>query len=82
MQDGLIDVCLLRPFPVVQAINMGVKLFNRTIDSSAYMDTWQTASVRVERKAPAPVHIDGEPRMMEEILTVAIRPNSLHVLVP
>jgi diacylglycerol kinase (ATP) len=82
MQDGLIDVCLLRPFPAVQAINMGVKLFNRTIDSSAYMHIWQTPSVRVERKAPAPVHIDGEPCLMEETLTVTVKPNSLNVLVP
>lgn len=82
MQDGLLDVCLLKPFPAVQAINMGVKLFNKTLDNSSYVHTWQTPETILERKSPAPVHIDGEPRMMEAVLSVKIKPQSLHVLVP
>jgi YegS/Rv2252/BmrU family lipid kinase len=81
-QDGLFDVCLLRPFPSVQAINMGVKLFNRTLDNSRYLHIWQTKEAILERQAPAPVHIDGEPHMMDEVLTVKIKPQSLNVLVP
>lgn len=81
-QDGLLDVCLLRPFPSMQAINMGVKLFNRTLDNSPYLHIWQTREAVLERQAPAPVHIDGEPHMMDEVLTVKIIPQSLHVLVP
>lgn len=81
-QDGLMDVCLLKPFPAVQAINMGVKLFNKTLHNSPYLHTWQTIETIVERKSAAPVHIDGEPQMMEEVLTVKIKPQSLHVLVP
>ncbi len=82
LQDGLIDVCVLRPFPAVQAINMGVKLFNRTLDNSAYMKTWQTSEVVLQRNAPAPVQIDGEPHVMEESLHVSIKPQSINILVP
>jgi YegS/Rv2252/BmrU family lipid kinase len=80
--DGLIDVCLLRPFSPVTALNLGVKLFNKTLHTSRYLESWQTSEAVLERSKPAPVHIDGEPHEMAEVLTVKIKPLSLQVLVP
>lgn len=82
IDDGLIDVCLMRPFPTVQAMNLGIKLFNKTLHASTYMETWKAAGATLERKAPGPVHVDGEPHQLGEVLTVAIKPGSLKVLVP
>lgn len=82
LQDGLLDVCLLRPFPPLEALNMGVKLFNRTLHNSRYLDYWTATEAVLERKTSAPVHLDGEPRLMNEVLTVKIKPASLWVLVP
>jgi diacylglycerol kinase (ATP) len=82
IRDGLIDVCLMRPFPTVQAMNLGIKLFNKTLHTSSYVETWKTAGATLERKTPGPVHVDGEPHQLEELLKVAIKPGSLQVLVP
>jgi YegS/Rv2252/BmrU family lipid kinase len=80
--DGLIDICLMRPFPTVQAMNLGIKLFNKTLHTSSYMETWKAAGATLERKVPGPVHVDGEPHQLGEVLTIAIKPGSLRVLVP
>ena len=80
--DGLLDVCLMRPFPAPMAIPMGVQLFGRTLHTSPYLKIIPTDTVIVERPAPAPVHIDGEPLMMDARLEVKIKPASLRVWVP
>jgi YegS/Rv2252/BmrU family lipid kinase len=80
--DGLVDVCLMRPFPAVQAMNLGIKLFNKTLHTSKYMETWKAAGAVLERSSPGPVHVDGEPHQLGEVLTIAVKPNSLQVLVP
>jgi YegS/Rv2252/BmrU family lipid kinase len=80
--DGLIDICLMRPFPTVQAMNLGIKLFNKTLHTSRYMENWKATGAVLERKSPGPVHVDGEPHQLGEVLTVAVKPESLRVLVP
>ncbi len=82
IQDGLLDVCVLEPFPATMAISIGLKLFNKTLDSSRYLHVSKVSEVSVERPAPAPVHLDGEPYLLEEKLYVKLLPASLKVLVP
>ncbi len=80
--DGLVDVCLMRPFPSPMAIPLGVQLFGRTLHQSPYLKVMPTGKVVVERPAAAPVHIDGEPMMMDANLEVKILPASVRVWVP
>jgi diacylglycerol kinase (ATP) len=80
--DGLLDICLLRPFSPVQALNLGVKLFNKTLHTSRYIEIWQAEGTVLETFAPTPVHIDGEPCETANVLTVKVKPLSLQVLVP
>lgn len=77
--DGLVDVCLLRPFPPPMAIPLGVQLFGRSLHTSPYLKVLPVASAIVERAAPAPVHLDGEPLLMEARLEVKVHPASLRV---
>lgn len=77
--DGLVDVCLLRPFPPPMAIPMGVQLFGKSLHTSPYLKVLPVTSVVVERAEAAPVHIDGEPMLMEARLEVRVHPASLRV---
>ncbi|MCU0352216.1 MAG: diacylglycerol kinase family lipid kinase [Cytophagales bacterium] len=79
--DGLVDVCLMRPFPSPMAVPLGVQLFGKTLHLSPYLKVMPAKTVIVERPEAAPVHIDGEPMMMEARLEVGIRPASLRVFV-
>jgi YegS/Rv2252/BmrU family lipid kinase len=78
--DGLLDLCVMKPFPYPMAISLGLKLFNRTLDQSPYLEVIRTREVMVERPAAGPIHLDGEPHWMPEKLHVSLAPASLHIL--
>ncbi len=80
IRDGLLDVCLLDPFPPAMAFTLGLKLFNRTLNQSKYLQVHRVTEAVLERTQSSPVHLDGEPLLMEEKLTVKLLPSSLKVI--
>lgn len=81
VQDGLLDISIISPFPKFFALDMGRRLFNRTIDKSRYTRVFTASELKIRRKEPGPVHIDGEPFEMGEELILRIAPASLNVLI-
>ena len=82
IQDGIMDIIIVKPFPFYKLFSMGIKLFNKTIHHSKYVETLQVQSVTLTRAKPGAVQYDGEPINMEEVLDVRIVPESLKVLIP
>ena len=82
IQDGMMNVCILKPFPLFSAIGLGRKIFNKTIDNSSYVETYTAKEVMIERNNSGPVHYDGEPHEMDKLLKYEIAPASLYVLIP
>jgi diacylglycerol kinase family enzyme len=80
LRDGLLDLCVMKPFPYTSALTLGVKLFNRTLHQSPYLEVVRTREVVVERSGPGPIHLDGEPHWMQASLHVRLVPASLLVL--
>jgi len=60
IKDGFLDVTLLSPFPFYKALNIGIRLLTKTIDSSNYVEIVKCKEVNVERESPGYVHFDGE----------------------
>lgn len=56
------------------------QLFNNNIDSNDRVVTLSVPWIRITRKAPGPVHYDGEPCMMEANLEIKVVPSGLNVL--
>ena len=82
IQDGLIDVCILKPFNAWNVVSLGWRMFNKTIHRSPLMETYRAKTLLVKRTTSGPVHYDGEPNEMGELLRYEILPSSLNVLVP
>lgn len=82
INDGKIDVSIMRSFPIISAPNLGTRLFIKTIDKSHYVETFQCKKIVVKRKEPGVVHFDGEPVEMGEILNIKVVPKGLYVIVP
>ncbi len=80
IRDGLLDLCVMKPFPYAAALTLGFKLFGRTLHESPYLEITRTREVTVERPAPGPIHLDGEPHWMPAALHVQLVPASLRVL--
>jgi len=82
VDDGVIDVCVMKPFNLFQAMSMGVKMFNKTLNTSSSMLTYKSNEVVIERESEGPIHFDGEPLMAGKTLTYKVFPNALNVIVP
>ena len=80
ISDGKLEVAILREFPLITAPGIGVRLFMKNIDKSAYLETFQCESLILRRRNSDVVHYDGEPGKMGEILNIKIVPEGLNVI--
>lgn len=80
--DGLLDVCLLKPFPLYKSPQIGIKLFSGSMNKSRYMKTLQCSQLEIERYQPGAAHVDGEPIYLDEKLEIKCIPASIRILVP
>jgi len=80
--DGLMDVIILKPFRLVHAPSLVGRLFLKNIHKSAKIETIKAKEVIIYRKNADPVHFDGEPAQMQNVLHFKIVPRSLSIYVP
>ena len=82
LQDGLLDICIIKPFNAFQFPGLGIRIFNKTITESPLYEYYKTKKVEIYFEGNDPVHFDGEPVMMGNKLEIEVRPASLRVMVP
>ncbi|WP_428658744.1 diacylglycerol/lipid kinase family protein [Runella sp.] len=82
IDDGLIDVCLLSPFPKPLAPIIAARLFQGTLPQSSYVHTYKVRKAKISASEKLLIHFDGEPLQLEtNELTITIQPKCLKVLV-
>lgn len=82
VDDGKLDLTVLKPVGLLRALPLAVRLFNGRIDGSPHVVRMRATTFVIERPAPGLVHTDGEPFQTDARVTVSVRPGSLRVLVP
>jgi diacylglycerol kinase (ATP) len=82
IDDGLLDICIVKPFPVFKSLFLGLRLFNRTIDKSKYTEVCKGREITIQRDKKIRMHLDGEPVKMKNHVRVTIMSKSLRVIVP
>ncbi len=80
--DGLLDVILLKKFPLTEFPILTIQAASKQIHRSKYVTTLKVKHFEVELLDDTPVHIDGEFWETERKLNVNIIPHSLKMLVP
>jgi len=80
VQDGLLDVCVIKQFPLWRFPEMGIRMVTKTADKTKYVEIIRGKHIHIKRIGPGPVHLDGEPRMEGAEVTVEIVPASLKVI--
>jgi YegS/Rv2252/BmrU family lipid kinase len=81
MDDGLLDVCIMKPFPPLSVIDLGFRLFTKNIDKSQYVQTIKAKEIIVERENEGEIHLDGEPFESGKTLKIRVVPKSLNLLI-
>lgn len=82
IDDGLLDICVMKPFPKIKSLLLGFRLFNRTIDKSQYLRVFRGREITIKRKKNYTIHIDGDPVKMKKNIKVGILSKALRVIVP
>ncbi|MEO6149211.1 MAG: diacylglycerol kinase family protein [Mucilaginibacter sp.] len=81
VQDGLLDVCVIKPFPLYMFPVMGLRMFLKTADSSKYVEIIKGRQIHVTRAKSGPLHLDGEPQASGTEADINVLPLSLKVIV-
>ncbi len=79
--DGVLDLCVIRNFPLINFPLMAARLFTQSIHRSRFVEITKMKEVMI-RQEKTYAHIDGEPVTIGNELRVKINPLSLKVLVP
>ncbi len=81
MKDGLMDVTVMEPFNAIEAPQIAIQLFNRTIDQNSHIKTLRTKKVRIRRQSEGIAHRDGDPIVTGRDIEVEIVQKSFNVVV-
>ena len=82
IQDGLIDITMITPFPFFMAPVMGLRLFLKNIDKDHYVQIFRAKEVKIMREKAGPMHIDGDPEEMPAQLEIKCHPGGLKMFSP
>ena len=50
MSDGLLDVIIMEPFDMIDAPQISIDMFNKTLDRNARIKTFRTRHILVHRQ--------------------------------
>ncbi len=80
VQDGLLDVCVVKPFPLYKFILMGLIMFAKMAGKSRYVEIVRGKHIFIKRKQGGPIHLDGEPQLMGAEIKIEVLPSALHII--
>lgn len=81
IQDGMLDVCIIKPFPLWRFPEMGLRMFTKTAEGSKYVEIIKGQNIRVTRNGQGPIHLDGEPQVAGDDINIEVQPGTLKVIV-
>ena len=81
MSDGLMDVIIMEPFDVLDAPQISIDMFNKTLDKSSKIKTFKCKNLHIKRSKPGVIHYDGDPVMAGEHVDVELKEKGIRILV-
>jgi YegS/Rv2252/BmrU family lipid kinase len=81
VQDGMLDVCIIKRFPLWRLVEMGIRMMTKTADKVQFLEIIRGKHIVIKRTEEGPVHLDGEPTMDGKHITINVLPASLKVIV-
>ncbi|SDH50838.1 lipid kinase, YegS/Rv2252/BmrU family [Pedobacter terrae] len=82
VKDGLLDVCIIKPFPIIKLPLLGYVMLNGKAETSDMIEIIKGKNIKITRETAGAVHVDGEPLQMGVEIEAMVKPLSLKVIVP
>ncbi len=80
MSDGLLDVIIMEPFDILEAPQVAIELFNKTLDKNKKIKTFRAKHIHIHRKSAGIIHYDGDPKMSDADVDIHIKPRSISIV--
>lgn len=81
MSDGLLDVIIMEPFDILEAPQVALELFNKTLDKNLKIKTFKTDKITIHRSEPGLIHFDGDPKMTSADVEIDIHKQGINIVV-
>lgn len=82
LQDGLMDVVVIRPFTPLDAPVLAFQLFNRQLDRNEKVTIRKCRTLTITRQEEGPAHYDGDPIQLGKEINIEMVPHGIKVLIP
>ncbi|UKT63372.1 diacylglycerol/lipid kinase family protein [Pedobacter mucosus] len=82
VKDGLLDICIIKPFSILKLPVLSYVMLRGTADTSDMIEIIKGKDIKITREKAGAVHVDGEPLQMGTEIEALINPLSLKVIVP
>lgn len=81
LDNGLLDICVVYPFPLHALPGMVRRLFNNSIDKSKYITIYRTKELVITGSS-AKVQFDGDFFELDKKVLIKVNPGSLNLIAP
>jgi len=81
IQDGLLDISILKKFPLISAPNLAYRLFTRKFDKFKYSEIYKAKSIKIIQKGEIQAQIDGEPFLFNDEIKINVLEKALKIIV-
>jgi diacylglycerol kinase (ATP) len=81
MSDGFLDVVIMEPFDILDAPQIAIDMFSKTLDMSSKIKSFRTRHLHIRRAHPGVIHYDGDPVMTGADIDVRIEAKGINIIV-
>jgi YegS/Rv2252/BmrU family lipid kinase len=81
MSDGWLDVIIMEPFDVLEAPQISIDMFNKTLDKSSKIKTFKSKKLYIHRKKEGVIHFDGDPLMSGKDVSIELKEKGIRIIV-
>lgn len=81
MSDGLLDVVIMEPFDVIEAPQLSIDMFNKTLNKNSKIKCFRSKHLFIHRQKPGVIHFDGDPVMSGEDVEIKLQEKGIKIVV-
>lgn len=81
MSDGLLDMTIMEPLDMIEASQISIDMFNKTLNNNSKIKTFKTKHIQVHREKAGFIHYDGEPVMTDADVDISVVNKGIKIIV-
>ncbi|MDD7273885.1 MAG: YegS/Rv2252/BmrU family lipid kinase [Prevotella sp.] len=81
MSDGWLDVIIMEPFDALEAPQVAIEMFNKTLDKNTKIKTFKAKKILIRRESEGLIHFDGDPINEKKDVEVALIQKGINIII-